>query len=65
LSAGTVEPKSSTNEIPGASGRLSDIIQRSGHSTNARYLRLVTSIEETDASPGEAATRVQSNASMT
>jgi hypothetical protein len=45
--------------------RLSDIIQRSGHSTNARYLRLVTSIEETDASPGEAATRVQSNASMT
>jgi hypothetical protein len=43
LSAWTVEPKSSTNEIPGASGRLSGIIQRSAHSTNARYLRLVTS----------------------
>jgi hypothetical protein len=32
--------------------RLSDIIQRSGHSTHPRYLRLVTSIEETHASPG-------------
>src|SRR6185295_11957447 len=29
-----------------------DIIRRSGHSTNTRYLRLVASIEETDASPG-------------
>jgi hypothetical protein len=47
--------QSPTNEIPGASARLSDIIQRSGQSTNARYLRLIASIVETDASPGSLA----------
>ena len=52
LSAWIVEPRPVDQRDPGASGRLSDIIRRSGHSTNAGYLRLVASIEETDASPG-------------